>query len=234
MEPPALEREFTCFSERNAIALVLATLLSLGVGRLWPLGILAALSFSSFVVQLRGNWTPTGAFGKANLVTCIRWVSVVLACLAPARTPRSTVTLLALGIFLLDALDGWLARRSGASLFGAHLDMESDALLVLWLALWLHLFGGLGLWPLAAGLLRYGYVLSVACFRARRGNEPRSQFARYGFGAVVIGFLAGVALPNAYGAGLALLGSLWVSLSFGRSFWWAFRREPKALPGGET
>ncbi len=222
MEPAALERELARFSHWNALALVLATLLSLGAGRLWPLGIVTAFSFSSFVVRLRGNWTSTGAFGNANLATCIRWASVVVACFAPDSTPHSTVALLALGIFLLDAVDGWLARRSGASRFGAHLDMESDALLVLWLALWLHLFGGLGLWPLGAGLLRYGYVLSMACFRTRRDTERRSQFARYGFGAVVIGFLAGVALPNQYGAALALVGSLWVGVSFARSFWWAF------------
>ena len=62
---------------------------------------------------------------------------------------------------LSDGLDGWAARRSGmASDFGAHFDMEVDALFLLALSLLVHATGKVGLWVIASGVLRYGFVLS--------------------------------------------------------------------------
>ena len=58
-----------------------------------------------------------------------------------------------------DGVDGWLARRRGlASNFGARFDMETDALLVLALALLVAATGQAGSFVLLSGALRYLFV----------------------------------------------------------------------------
>jgi phosphatidylglycerophosphate synthase len=62
---------------------------------------------------------------------------------------------------VLDAVDGRLARASGmASRFGARFDLETDAALVMILAVLAWQFGQAGPWVLAIGLARYGFVLA--------------------------------------------------------------------------
>ena len=93
------------------------------------------------------------------------------------RAPGLLVAALVLGVFALDAVDGWLARRAGtSSAFGAHFDMESDAFLVLALGLELFARGQLGAWILVPGLLRYLTVLCSAIVAPRAGDMPRSRF----------------------------------------------------------
>jgi len=56
-------------------------------------------------------------------------------------------------------VDGWLARRSGEiSAFGARFDMEVDAALILILSILVWLHGKAGMWVMACGLMRYGFV----------------------------------------------------------------------------
>jgi phosphatidylglycerophosphate synthase len=70
-----------------------------------------------------------------------------------------TVVFIGIVAVLLDGVDGWVARRTGtASAFGMRFDMETDAALVLVLALLAWRFGKAGPWILLAGLLRYIFV----------------------------------------------------------------------------
>ena len=88
---------------------------------------------------------------------------------------------LATVVAVLDGIDGWLARRTGmASDFGARFDMETDAALIMVLALLAWQFGKAGVWVLASGLLRYalrrrgrGAALD-APYRCRRVSDARS------------------------------------------------------------
>jgi phosphatidylglycerophosphate synthase len=104
-------------------------------------------------------------FGAANGVTLLRAAMVAfLAALAllPAPLPAEVRFLaIALGIagLLLDGVDGWLARHTGAaSRFGGRFDMETDALSVLVFTLLLLRSGRAGPWVLAIGLARYIFV----------------------------------------------------------------------------
>jgi phosphatidylglycerophosphate synthase len=85
-------------------------------------------------------------FGDVLLLDShIRWLLVFAA----------TVALLS------DGLDGWAARRSGmTSDFGAHFDMEVDALFLLVLSMLVYSTGEIGDWVVASGVLRYVFVLS--------------------------------------------------------------------------
>jgi phosphatidylglycerophosphate synthase len=106
---------------------------------------------------------PFERLGAANMVTLVRAALVALVAGLVGEPPTvaaaAAATGLAVIVELLDGLDGWLARRSAmASVFGARLDMEIDALLIMVLATltWQH--GKAGGWVLLSGLMRYAFV----------------------------------------------------------------------------
>jgi len=83
---------------------------------------------------------------RSQVGSGVAWVLVVLATLAA----------------LLDIADGYWARRSGVSSeFGARFDMETDAWLILVLAVLVWQLGQAPVWVLAAGALRYGFVAAA-------------------------------------------------------------------------
>lgn len=102
-------------------------------------------------------------FGPANQITLIRAVLAAgLAILVgqPATpTLAWSVVVIATIAALLDGVDGWVARRTGTvSAFGARFDMETDAALILVLAILVLQYGKAGPWVLLSGLLRYVFV----------------------------------------------------------------------------
>jgi len=122
---------------------------------------------------------PRRRFGPANQVTLARLALVaLLAALlgedaAPLAWPIVGVATLAA---VLDAIDGPLARRSGlASPLGARFDMETDALLILALALLAWQIGKAGGWIVAAGLLRYLFVAAGRAWRWLERPLPASM-----------------------------------------------------------
>ena len=102
-------------------------------------------------------------FGPANQITLLRAVLVAgLASLAgqPA-TPAVAWKVVSIAIVaaLLDGVDGWVARRTGTvSAFGTRFDMETDAALILVLAILAWQYGKAGPWVLLSGFLRYVFV----------------------------------------------------------------------------
>jgi phosphatidylglycerophosphate synthase len=101
--------------------------------------------------------------GPADRITAVRAVLVALLVLLLGQPVASgiawTVVAIALVAVLLDGVDGWVARRTGtASAFGMRFDMETDAALILALAILVWRHGKAGPWILGAGLLRYLFV----------------------------------------------------------------------------
>ena len=107
---------------------------------------------------------PGHTFGPADRVTLVRAVltAVVAAGAVESVWSGRSLPILALVAAValpLDALDGYVARRTGtSSAFGARFDMEVDAALIL--ALSVLLVRPFGPWVLAAGLLRYVFALA--------------------------------------------------------------------------
>ena len=102
-------------------------------------------------------------FGPANQITFVR--AVLVAGLAvylkqPATpTAASRIVIIAIVAALLDGLDGWVARRTRTvSAFGSRFDMETDAALILVLAILAWQYGKAGPWVVLSGLLRYIFV----------------------------------------------------------------------------
>lgn len=120
-----------------------------------------------------------GHFGRANQVTLSRSVLVVV--LFGLLGESGDVRVMWSAFFIAavagatDALDGWLARRTGtASDFGARFDMETDAALIAVLALLAWYWERAGLWVLLAGAARYVFVLGICCCRWMRAELPPS------------------------------------------------------------
>lgn len=97
-------------------------------------------------------------FGSANQITLVR--AVLVAGLAsrvgqPATLPVAwSVLFIAIVAVLLDGVDGWVARRTGTvSAFGTRFDTETDAALILVLAILVWQYGKAGPWVLLSGLL---------------------------------------------------------------------------------
>jgi phosphatidylglycerophosphate synthase len=186
---------------------------------------LAALSSLGFWVwRSRSLFGSLRDFGVGNTTTSVRALGLLgLAALLDARDPFGAA-LCAAAVFALDGLDGFLARRTGqASAFGARFDMETDACFVLLLSCGLCVLERAGVWVLAAGALRYLYVLTLPFAPQPDREAPRTRFGRYVFACVVGAFtlclwpLEPISMPLS-AAATALLGC-----SFARSFWFTFR-----------
>jgi FkbM family methyltransferase len=131
-----------------------------------------------------------------------------------------------------DALDGKLARREGASRFGAVLDEESDALFILVLAYLLRDRAGFGDWILAAGALRYLFVLLYALLPRVREPEFPSAFSRFSKTAAALAAVAMIGgfvapLPAWLQQGLPAFALALLTVSFG---WEGLLRLAAAFP----
>jgi phosphatidylglycerophosphate synthase len=184
------------------------------------------------VAALVAARVPRGAaLGAANAVTLVRAAAACLV-LAPVLVPGGLAgqaaagwafALLAAGALALDGVDGWLARRRGeASAFGARFDMEADQLMAGALALLALVSGKAGVWVLALGFARWGYLGAMAVWPWLGGPLPERR-SRKAVCVIQIAVLAALAAPpvvppasTALGAGATLL----VAWSFGRDILW--------------
>ena len=173
---------------------------------------------------------PFERFGPANVVTSVRAAGV--ACVTsllfmPAARVAWPVVVLAVVTTVLDGLDGWLARRTRmASAFGARFDMEVDALLIQALATAAWWWDKSGVWVLASGLMRYGFVIAGTVWPWL--NEPLfPSLRRKAVCVVQIAALVAVVAPvvqrpvSARVAGAGLLALAW---SFAVDSWWLWRQ----------
>ena len=133
-----------------------AACVALSGGALLLLGLRAALPAAH----------PHPRFGAANRVTLLRGTLVLLVAGGLALEDSATLAWGAVALATLaaslDLLDGALARRQGlASRYGARFDMETDALLILVLALLAWRWQRADAWVLASGMMRYAFVLAA-------------------------------------------------------------------------
>lgn len=179
---------------------------------------------------------PHTRFGSANTVTLIRAAIVcLLASLYGEQWSSIALVVTGVAIFALtlDGVDGWLARLRGTeSRFGARFDMETDALLVLVLALLAWESGRAGAWVLAAGLMRYAFVAAGMAWRWLERPLPESQRRKTICVLQLVALIACVApiLPDAWRTAAAADAVLMVTCSFAVDIAWLFRRRHLPLP----
>jgi phosphatidylglycerophosphate synthase len=187
-----LQAELIRWSTCHAFAIGLAGSAAAVGCSVWVVSAAAAMSFAVLLYRCRGRWTPGGQFGPANAVTFTRIAGILLL---PGFVPGPLVGALALALFALDGVDGWLARRAGvASAFGEFADKEGDALLVLMLCVLLYrLPEGIRPWILVPGMLRYAFVLFVAVARPPLEQEVRTRKGAWIAGLMTLSLVAAVA-----------------------------------------
>lgn len=172
-------------------------------------------------------------FGPANRVTWLRagLTAIIAGTLAAAGTPALVdwwfLGALAGFALALDGVDGWLARRHGlSSPFGARFDMETDAALILVLSLLIGLSGKTGLWIIAAGALRYGFVAAGWVWPVLTQPLPPSN-RRRAVCAIQVGALLVCLLPVVTNGMATVIGGVALAilcLSFGRDILWLLHR----------
>jgi phosphatidylglycerophosphate synthase len=199
---------------------------TMGLG---PLGWLAggAYGVSVWALLCRAlHSSGARTFGPANAVTLTRatfvgGVAAIVADTAGRAVPVAALAMLASVALLLDAADGFVARRTGSSTaLGARFDMEVDAFLILVLSVFVAQF--LGGWVLVIGALRYVFVAASWVNVWLRASLPvrysrKAVAALQGIALVVAG--SGV-LPGRV-SGVVVTGALAALFwSFGRDTAW--------------
>ncbi len=145
-----------------AAAALLDWWLGLDGGAVWRAALVAA-ALGTLVAWAAARSLPMARFGAANAVTLVRGaIAVLLSSLIGADYGTAlgwTIVGLGTTAALLDGVDGRLARSRGESTaFGARFDMETDAFLILVLALCVWQLGKAGAIIVLAGALRYAFV----------------------------------------------------------------------------
>ncbi len=159
----------------------------------------------------------TRALGPADQVTLARAVLVAgVAALAASGGGPLLVTLSATAL-LLDAVDGFVARRTGtASELGARFDLEVDALLLLVLSA--YIAPSAGWWVLAIGLARYAFVVAGRVLPWLRATLPPRRWCKVvaAIQGIVLTVAAAGVLPLPLTRALLVVAVLLLAESFGR------------------
>lgn len=211
------------------VALLAALALTVGLSPSgWVVGLACGVLMNVAVARglVRGG---NEAMGPADLVTLTR---ATLACGVAAlvadsylQQPAAT-TLVALAVvaLVLDAVDGWVARKTGtSSRFGARFDGEVDAFLILVLSV--YVARSVGSWVLMIGAMRYVFAVAGWGLPWLRAQLPFRYWRK------VVAATQGIVLTFAaadVAAGWLTYGALLVALvllaeSFGRDVWWLWR-----------
>lgn len=171
--------------------------------------------------------------GRATLVASLAGLAAYAWARPDAWDPTAGWAAIALAVtaLSLDGVDGWAARRFGASSpFGARIDQELDGLTTLLLALLVWLAGPAGPWVLVAGLWRYGFLAAQTAAPRLRRTLPGSAFRRIACGTSVGLLIAalGPIFPGWMQTALAGFAVALLSTSFLRDIIWLVREEEDA------
>ncbi len=189
----------------------------------WLVGVSSGLATNATLAYRTDRLRP------ADRVTLARAtiVGAVAALTADAFVRSVSVPLLvslAAVALALDAVDGWVARRTRTeSPFGARFDMEVDAFLILVLSV--DVARSIGAWVLAIGAARYLFGVAAWLLRWMRRPMPSSYWGKtvaaiqgIVLTIAVAGVLPAVAIETMLAIALALLAE-----SFGHQVWWLAR-----------
>ena len=144
-------------------------------------------------------------------------------------TPVALLVTLAAVALALDAVDGWVARRTGtATALGARFDGEVDAFLIL--ALSVYVAPAYGAWVLAIGAARYLFLAGEWLLPWMRAPLPRRRWRTVVAAAqgIVLTVAAAGVLPRALTQALLVAALAALAASMGECTWWLWRRRDAA------
>jgi phosphatidylglycerophosphate synthase len=176
----------------------------------------------------------TGLLTPASWVTLARaTLAVGVAALAADSfahdTPVALLVTLASAALVLDAVDGWVARRTGAETeLGARLDGEVDAFLIL--ALSVYVAPACGWWVLAIGAARYLFLAGEWLLPWMRAPLPARRWRKLvaATQGVVLTVAAAGVLPQALTQALVVAALVLLTASMVECVWWLRRQRDVA------
>src|SRR3954469_15760420 len=199
----------------------------------WAVGLACGLVTSGAVA--RGSVRSSHVLGPADQVTLTRaWLACAVAALVADgfvhETSVSTLVALSTAGLVLDAVDGWVARRTDtSSRFGARFDGEVDAFLILVLSVFVaRSFGG---WVLAIGAARYVFGLAGWVWPWMREQLPPRYWRKVvaATQGIVLTVVAAGVVPRGGAYAVLAVASALLAESFGRDVMWLWRRRPEPV-----
>ena len=182
---------------------------------------------------------------RADRLTRADWVTLARAAVAfgvaalvvdsfGEPVPVTTLVPLAALALALDAVDGWVARRTRTGKLGAQFDGEVDAFLILVLSV--YVARSAGAWVLAIGTARYAFLAAGWPLRWMRAPLP-PRFWRKVVAAtqgIVLTVAAAGVLPAAATTAALVVALVLLFESFGRDVLWLWRNRVASKPGIAT
>lgn len=201
----------------HAVCLLIAVAWALSVRDVRPLLLTAIASFLISIVlfyPVVKHLRPPG--GLPNMITTLRLAAFITCLFFVGSLDPYVFTACIVVVLIADGLDGFLARKLGQStVFGALFDMEVDAFIGCALAVTGYFMFDLSEAVIAAGVLRYIFVLFVRLMRwtDRKVVVPGARtFAILFFISLLTPFVFGAS----FGYWATIAGSMLVFYSFGR------------------
>lgn len=201
----------------HAIVMIVASASALFLVNLKCLILVAFFSFAFFIFQNRTTLQSLKPFGGyAGWISTFRLILLGILFMFEFKYSLfvSGLTI----VVCLDVIDGWIARKyEQSSLFGQYYDMEIDAFYVLLMCIWFYLFGGIDLWILVPGMLRYFYKLGIDILPKSNFKEEKKSYASTIAGIFFICLLVSLVLENPFREIVLAIGSLLIVFSFSMS-----------------
>jgi phosphatidylglycerophosphate synthase len=204
----------------------------------WAVGIACGMITNAALSRGLSHYR-TERLNPADWVTLVRatltvGVAALIADSFGHHVPVALLVTLAAVALALDAVDGWVARRTRTATLGAHFDAEVDSFLILILSV--YVARSAGAWVLAIGVARYAFLAAGWPLPWMRAELP-PRFWRKTVAAVqgvMLVLAASQVLPRPaneviLAASLALLAE-----SFGRDVWWLWRQRHGTLVAAVT
>src|SRR5581483_2180872 len=190
----------------------------------WGVG-MACAALTSLGVARAASHFGAERLTRADRVTLTRaaLVAVLAALVAEsfaAPVPAAILVSLSAVAQVLDAVDGWVARRTAVGGLGAKLDGEVDAFLILALSVYVASAGAA--WVLLIGVARYVFAAGELAFGWMREPLPARYWRKFvaATQAIVLTIAAAGVLPWDV-TGVLLAGALiLLAESFGRDVLW--------------
>ncbi|HXD64581.1 MAG TPA: CDP-alcohol phosphatidyltransferase family protein [Solirubrobacteraceae bacterium] len=204
----------------------------------WGVGIACGLITNAALSRGLSHYR-TERLNPADWVTLVRatltvGVAALIAGSFGHHVPVSLMVTLAAVALALDAVDGWVARRTRSATLGAHFDAEVDSFLIFILSVYVARW--VGAWVLAIGLARYAFLAAGWPLPWLRGELP-PRFWRKTVAAiqgVMLVLVASHLLSAAVSRAILAVSLALLAESFGRDVWWLWRRRGGTLVAAVT
>jgi phosphatidylglycerophosphate synthase len=186
------------------------------------------------VRELSGQWGPASWVTLARATLAVG-VAALAADAFAHDTPVALLVTLAAVALVLDAVDGWVARRTGtATALGARFDGEVDAFLIL--ALSVYVAPAYGTWVLVIGAARYLFGAGEWLLPWMRAPLPPRRWRKLvaATQGIVLTVAAAGVLPRALTQALLVVALALLAASVGECVWWLWRRRADVGQGGRV